>query len=194
MFGLKTKIPVCCAAVALTLLCAACAEEQKEFVSHPTDPETTPTMVSRDVKTVISEEGHTRYRIITPLWNLFEEAELPHWTFPDGVTAEELDDNYKTTTTLKCDSAYYDKRANIWHLYGNVRITNTDGDVILTNWLDWDQNAHKIHSESFIHVEKKDRVIEGYGYESNETFTSYRLHRVEAILPIEESRFPHPNS
>ena len=42
------------------------------MVSHSTDPEVVPTMMTTDVQTVISDSGHTRYRIVAKLWNMFE--------------------------------------------------------------------------------------------------------------------------
>ena len=170
----------------------ACKDEVKSVVKHPTDPENVPTMISHDVQTIISDSGHTRYRINTKLWCMYEEASRPHWTFPKGVTAQELDDNYQEVTTIKADSAHYDKMLRLWTLTGNVRITNKDGDAISTNELFWDQTKHQLFSESFIHIEKQGRVIEGYGYESNERLTTYTLRQVEAIFPIDEKRMPHP--
>jgi LPS export ABC transporter protein LptC len=181
-------------ALILTLAVVSCKEDSTSVVSHPTNPDVVPTMTTSDVQTVISDSGHTRYRISTPLWNMFEEAKHPHWTFPKGVTCEELDDNFKTASTIKCDSAYFDKMNNLWTLTGNVRITNPAGDVVLTDELMWDQRAHRMYSEAFIHIEKQGRIIEGYGYESNERLTTYKLRQVEAIFPIDESRMPHPNS
>ena len=181
-------------ALILTLAVVSCKEDSTSVVSHPTNPDVVPTMTTSDVQTVISDSGHTRYRISTPLWNMFEEAKQPHWTFPKGVTCEELDDNFKTASTIKCDSAYFDKMNNLWTLTGNVRITNPAGDVVLTDELMWDQRAHRMYSDAFIHIEKQGRIIEGYGYESNERLTTYKLRQVEAIFPIDESRMPHPNS
>ena len=181
-------------ALALTLAVASCKDDSTSVVSHPTNPEVVPTMATRDVQTVISDSGHTRYRIAAPLWNMFEEARHPHWTFPEGVTCEELDDNYKPASTIKCDSAYFDKMSNLWTLIGNVRITNPTGDIVLTDELMWDQHEHRLYSDAFIHIEKQGRIIEGYGYESNERLTTYQLRQVEAIFPIDESRMPHPNS
>ena len=182
--------------ITLTVLLAvaSCKEDSTSVVSHSTNPEVVPTMTSTDVQTVISDSGHTRYRIAAPVWNMFEESKHPHWTFPKGVTCEELDDKYNTASTIKCDSAYFDKMENLWTLTGNVRITNPSGDVVLTDQLMWDQHAHRLYSEAFIHIEKQGRIIEGYGYESNERLTTYKLRQVEAIFPIDESRMPHPGS
>lgn len=181
-------------AVFLTVVATGCKEDTTTMVDHPTNPELVPTMTTTDVKTVISDEGHTRYRIETKLWNMYEEASQPHWTFPKGVKCEELDNNYKTISTIKCDSAYFDKGKSLWTLTGNVNITNVSGDVVLTDELMWDQHTHKMYSDAFIHIEKQGRIIEGYGYESNEKLTTYTLRQVEAIFPIDERRMPHPNS
>ena len=181
-------------AIIIAMAFASCKDDGTSVVSHATDPEKVPTMSTTDVQTVISDSGHTRYRIEAPLWNMFEEAKHPHWTFPDGVTCEEMDNNYQTTSTLKCDSAYFDKENSLWTLTGNVKITNPSGDIVLTDQLMWDQQQHKLYSDAFIHIEKQGRIIEGYGYESNERLTTYTLRQVEAIFPIDESRMPHPGS
>ena len=179
-------------ATALVSLAGCKDGELKSVVDHATDPERVPTMATNDVQTIISDDGHTRYRITTDRWLMFEEAREPHWVFPDGVKAEEMDSAYAVISTIECDSAYYDKHRQLWDLNGNVRITNSDGDVILTDQLFWNQSDHKLYSDAFIHIEKQGRIIEGYGYQSNETFTTYTLRRVEAIFPIDESRMPHP--
>ncbi len=181
-------------AAVLVTAATSCKDDSTSVVSHPTNPEKVPTMTSRDVETVISDSGHTRYRIVTKLWNMYEEAALPHWTFPEGVTCEELDNRFNMVSSIKCDSAYFDKNKALWTLTGNVRITNVTGDIVLTDQLMWDQQAHKLFSDAFIHIEKQGRIIEGYGYESNERLTTYQLRQVEAIFPIDESRMPHPGS
>ena len=179
---------------AIITVVTGCKDEGTSVVSHATNPEVVPTMSTTDVQTVISDSGHTRYRIAAKLWNMYEEAASPHWTFPEGVTCEELDNNYNTVTTIQCDSAYFDEVKNLWTLTGNVRMTNVSNDLVLTDELMWDQHAHRMFSDAFIHIEKQGRIIEGYGYESNERLTTYQLCQVEAIFPIDERRMPHPGS
>jgi Protein of unknown function (DUF1239). len=185
-----------CAAVwlvATMLWLTGCKDELGTTHARETDPDSVPTMVSHQVQTIVSDNGTTRYRITTPLWLMYEQARDPHWVFPRGVVAQELDNNMQEVSTIRCDSAYYDKNTQHWSLMRNVRITNADGDVVLTDELFWDQSTHELYSEkSFIHVEKQGRVIEGYGYRSNEKFTTYELQRVEAIFPIDENKMPHP--
>ncbi len=194
LIGVKNLVQIVLLLALTTALCVSCEDSSTTVVSHPTNPEVVPTMTTSDVQTVISDSGMTRYRIAAPLWNMFEEAKEPHWTFPKGVKCEELNKNYEPVTSIKCDSAYFDKNNALWTLTGNVRISNVNNDLILTDQMTWDQRSHQMYSDAFIHIEKQGRIIEGYGYESNERLTTYQLRQVEAIFPIDERRMPHPGS
>ena len=78
--------------VAASVLCS-CDEEKKEVIAGKTDPETTPTMTTTDVATLISDSGITRYKITTPVWYVFDEARDPRWTFPKSLHLEKFDDS-----------------------------------------------------------------------------------------------------
>lgn len=164
----------------------SCSEEKKETISANTDPETFPTVRSVDVNTVISDSGITRYRIETPLWLMFEEAKDPTWKFPNGVHLEKFDDHNRIEASIDCDSATFFKVQQIWKLDGYVNIRNTIGEKFLTNQLFWDQRKRKVYSDSLIHIERQGKIIEGYGFNSNETMTHYNVRRVSAIFPASQ--------
>jgi hypothetical protein len=67
-----------------------------------------------------------------------------------------------------------------------VRSSNTRKEIILTNELYWDQNLKKVYSDSFIHIEQPERILEGFGFESNERLTTYKLKRPMGIFPVDE--------
>ena len=60
-------------------------------------------------------------------------------------------------------------------------------EKFLTNQLYWDQRQHKLYSDSFIHIERPDKVLEGYGFDSNEQLTRYTIRKVSGIFPRELS-------
>lgn len=151
-----------------------------------TDPASTPTMLTRNVSTLISDSGYTRYHITSPLWLMFENAEEPNWKFPVGLDIEKYDNDMKTDATVVCDSATYLSQRRLWRLDGNVRMRNTAGDRFLTQQLFWDQQKHTVYSDSFIHIERSDRIIEGYGFLSNEKMTAYTVNRPSGIFPVPE--------
>lgn len=165
---------------------SGCTEENRQTIAIPADPEKFPTMRTLNVNTVISDSGYTRYRITSPLWLMFEEAKEPHWNFPDGLFVVKYDDAMKENGTFTADTAIYWSLQKIWQFYRNVRMKNVAGDRFLTQQLFWDQNNRKLYSDSFIHIERSDRIIEGYGFESNEEMTQYTIRRPSGIFPTSD--------
>lgn len=173
------------AALLLLFLAAACGPEIKRYVPNVVDGNTTPTMATTDVSTLISDSGYTRYHLVAPLWQMFEDSEDPFWRFPLGVDFEQYDLEMNPTANVVADSAVYFSRRRLWRLDGNVVIVNTQADSFLTQQLFWDQNERKIYTDSFIHIVRSDRIIEGYGMESDQSMTAYTVMRPTAILPAE---------
>lgn len=178
--------------VVVTLL-MGCKDELRDVVNQATDPELVPSVRTTQVQTVVSDSGHTRYRITSPEWLMFEEAREPHWVFPRGVVAEELDAQFRAVRKISCDSAHFSETKNLWSLNGNVNITMVSGDVIATDQMYWNTQSHEFYSDAFVHLEKDDRIIEGTGYHGNEQdgrITNYYLKKVSAIIPFDASRLP----
>lgn len=164
----------------------ACRDEVKSVVEHATDPETTPTMATDSVRTLVSDSGITKYRITAQTWLMYEEAKKPFWRFPDGLLLEQFDSVFDVVASIICDSATYFKNDQLWRLDGNVNIETARCELILTNQLFYSQRRNEIYSDSFVHIEKTDRIIEGYGFVSNDRMTTYTLDSVSGIFPMEQ--------
>lgn len=164
----------------------SCKNEVKSVIQQSTNPEVTPTMLTTDITTLVSDSGVTKYRITSQRWEMYDESDTPNWVFPKGLFLEQFDSTLKVEATFECDSARYLKNSKLWRFMGNVRSWNTKNDLILTNELYWDQNKKKVYSDSFIHIEQPERTLEGYGFESNERLTTYKLKRPMGIFPVNE--------
>lgn len=173
------------AAVAVTV--TSCKDSDPVGMGN-VDVAHTPTMLTRNVETLISDSGVTRFRIITPIWYVYDEVEEPYWNFPEGLNLEKFDNFFRREATVVADSAVYFKNRQIWRLDGNVNITNVMNEKFLTNQLFWDQRLHKLYSDSFIHIERPDKVLEGYGFDSNEQLTRYTIRNVSGIFPASSFR------
>ncbi len=164
----------------------ACTEEKTDVIHREVDGNTVPTMTTYNVVTLISDSGVTRYRITAPLWLVFDEAEEPQWRFPEGMFLEKFDDKFSTEATIVCDSATYFKNKGLWRLDGDVNVLNTLNEKFLSQQIFWDQRSRKVYSDSFIHIEKSDRIIEGYGFNSNERMTTYSINKPAGIFPVSD--------
>lgn len=171
---------------AISLTVSSCNDKKNEILPGRIDPETVPTMMTRDVNTLISDSGITRYSIEAPVWYVFDESSEPKWTFPEGMHIEKYDNLFRVEATIDCDSAVYFKSKQLWRLDGYVDISNAANERFLTEQLYWDQRREKIYSDSFIHIRRADRIMEGYGFESNQNMTQYRILNVSGSFPVEQ--------
>ena len=160
---MRTATSILFLATLLTALLPACKEVKRDVVATPANRDSVVSMKTRDVMTLISDSGMTRYRITAKLWLVYDEARRPNWKFPYGLFLEKFDDNFKVEATIRCDSAFYFKNDKLWRLDGNVVIRNTKKELIETEQIYWDQTFHEVRSDSFVHIERADRILEGYG-------------------------------
>ena len=174
------------AAIVLAAALWSCGEDERPYRQGSIDPDYTPTMTTLRANTVITDSGYPRYRILAPTWLMFDEAEEPRWTFPDGMHMEQYDNSGNIHSTIDCDSAVYFTGRQTWRLDGAVDIASTEGQRFLTQQLWWDRIHHEVYSDSFIHIERPDRVIEGFGFKSDERMTRYMVIRPSGIFPASQ--------
>lgn len=177
------SLPVVLACVAVVMGLWSCKEKEQDLMKGNFDPEHFATMTTTNVNTLISDSGVVRYKIESPVWLVYDQAKEPYWLFPKGVHLEKFNDMFRVEAEVKCDSARYFKDRQLWRLDGYVEITNIAGEKFLTPQLFWDQRSQKLYSDSFIHIERQGRVIEGYGFNSNERLTQYEVRKVMGMFP-----------
>lgn len=166
------------------LLATACREEGKVDVASRINPKTMATMTTKNVATFISDSGVVQYKIVAPLWKVYDEADTPYWVFPKGLYLQKYDPYFHVVATVAADSARYFSRERLWRLDGNVEMTKVPKDLFQTAQLFWDQRRGKIYSDSFIHIETETHVLEGLGFESDERLTAYRVLKPQGIFPV----------
>lgn len=149
--------------------------------------DTLPSMSSLGVTTLISDSGITRYKIITEEWIIFDKKNPPYWAFEKGVYLEKFDTLFQIDASIKADTAYYHERKKLWELKGNVQIRSQRGDKFETPLLFWDEKKEKVYSDKFIQIEQEDKVITGYGFESNQELTEYEIKNTTGIFTIEDT-------
>ncbi len=182
-------LPLLIVAISAIISSSSCKDEKKNFVDDIENATETPTMLTRNVETFISDSGVTRYRITADIWYVYDEAKEPRWTFPKGLFLEQFDNDFRQNSKVNCDSAIYFSDKKLWRLDGDVVMVNVARDSFLTKQLFWDQRTKRIYSDTaFIRIVSKDRTIEGYGFSSNEQMTDYSINRPTAIFSAKNLR------
>lgn len=174
-------------AIILSMLISGCKEDGKLGVAKRIDPSKMPSMSTVNVATLISDSGIIQYKIVSPLWNVYDEVDTPYWNFPKGVYLQKYDRKFNVIASVAADSAKYYRMLNLWKLDGNVEMKKEPGELFLTQQLFWDQRRNRLYSDSFIHIETPQRMLEGHGFESNDRLTEYHISRPTGIFPVDES-------
>ena len=170
--------------VMVAVICSC--SEKTEQVGAITDRAKTPSLRATEVSTVVSDSGVTRYRINTPEWMIYDKAEIPYWEFPEGIRLEKFDVKLNVDAEIQSNYAiYYDKK-RLWDLRDSVKAVNLEGEQFECNQLFWDENTEKVYSDDSIKITQKDKIIKGYGFESNQSLTRYTIRRPIGIFPLSE--------
>jgi LPS export ABC transporter protein LptC len=171
------------------VVASGCREEQKIDVTSGIDPKSMATMTTKNVATFISDSGVVQYKVVAPLWKVFEETDTPYWIFPEGLYLQKYDPYFHVIATVAADSARFYSNQKLWRLDGHVEMTKAPSDLFQTSQLFWDQRRGRVYSDSFIHIETATHVLEGLGFESDERLTSYRIIKPQGIFPINSADF-----
>lgn len=172
--------------VMLLLFTASCGSDVKEVVNDKFDPETSFTLKSTDVSTLISDSGVTRYRATAKVWLMYDKAEEPYQYFPEGIFVEKFDTLFQSEASFKADTAYNYKKKQLWKFIGNVKAISLEGKTFETSLLYWDQEKEKVYSDQYIRIEEADKIITGIGFESNQNMTQYKIFNSTGIFPLKD--------
>ena len=140
-----------------------------------------------DVKTTMSSDGKTMYRIEAPIANQYDKAERPFWDFPEGGVFEKLTDSLTIDNHIECKKAIYYFEDELWELRNRVKATNSKGEIFETELLYMDQKADRIYTDRFVKITQANIWMTGYEFESNQKLTKYSFRKLEGIFPIESA-------
>lgn len=182
-----SRITAALAAAVMLFMVSSCRKDKTDTIPNFSDRKNVPGLFTDSVTTLISDSGRVRYKVVTEVWKVFDKADDPYWYFPEKVYFERFDDSLVVESVVEADTARYFTSRKLWQLRNNVTVMNLSGEKFQTNLLYWDQNKHKIYSDSFIRIEQADQLLMGYGFESNEQLTNYRIFRIKGVFPLDSS-------
>lgn len=166
------------------ILLNACSGKKDDSIIIP-HSDSIPGMSTLGVTSYISDSGLIRYKIVTDEWLIFDKVKSPYWYFPKGLYVEQFDSTLKADAHIECDTAYFFEQKQLWRLVGNVHLENLQEEKFDTEELFWDQKKEIIYSDKYIHIEQKERIITGMGFDSNQSMSAYTIRKPQGIFPIE---------
>ena len=172
--------------VMLAMFVFGCKEKSVQQSVQSQPREQAAVLLTDSVSTLISDSGITRYRIEAQQWIVYDKTDPPYQEFPLGVYLEQFDEDLSVKASLKADYAHYNETAQLWTLRGNVHALNRKGEQFDTPELKWNQQTHRVYSDTSIHITREKSIIEGVGFESNEEMSKYTILNPTGVFPINE--------
>lgn len=186
------SITIVLGAIVMLLLFSSCGGKKKELGEAITERDSLPSMATLGVVTYISDSGVTRYRMEAEEWLMYDRKRPSYWAFEKGVYLEQFDSLFNVDASIKADTAYFYDKQKLWKLMGNVDIKNRKGERFNTELLYWNQATEKVYSDRFIRIEQPDRIITGYGFDSNQQMTIYQIRNMGGIFYVDEEEQKAP--
>lgn len=168
------------------LVLSACSSSIKNDVQLSGVRDSVAVMKSYDVTTLISDSGITRYRVMADEWLVYDKTARPCWLFPKGLHMQQFDENLQVHSEVSSKYAVYYVNEERWILTDSVKAMNVDGEIFETHSLQVEQKEDLIHTDEFVRITQKERIISGIGMRSNQRLTRYTILQTQGIIPIDD--------
>lgn len=141
--------------------------------------------IAEDVTMYHSDSALIRANISGPEFIRYTNVSAPYEKFPKGVHVIFYDKRSQPESWLFANSAIRDQLEEKVTVEGDVLLYNNLGDTLETSQLIWEEKTGKIYTHRFVKLTKPDRIIMGYGFESNQEFSKGHIKAVEGNWAID---------
>ena len=131
-----------------------------------------------------SDSAQLQVKLIAPQLDRFS-GEKPYLELPSGVELEFYDSDMEISSRLTANYAISYEETGLMEAKGNVVLINELGEQLNTEHLIWDEKTGKIYSEEFVKITTADEIILGEGFESNQSFTKFKIKKIKGTINIE---------
>ena len=125
--------------------------------------------------------------IVAPRLLHYSDEKEPYTEMPEGVKATFFDARGRETSRISAASAVSYETEKMIVLRDSVRVYNTKGEELQSEELYWDQRKKTIYTNTFVKIVREGETLRGHGFESNETFTKYKILKPSGPVKLKES-------
>ncbi len=143
-----------------------------------------------------TDSARLQMRISAPEIHYYDNAGEKYTEFPYGMLALFFDRNENVESQLSSRYAIYYMDKDLWEAKDSVVVINSEGEILNTEQLFWDERNELIYSHSFVKVTRPDEVITGVGFEADQTFTTWKIKRIQGTIYLrdeEQAAEPQPD-
>ena len=133
-----------------------------------------------DIETNYYLKGQLEFKLLAEEMKQFRGA--GENIFPKGIKVIVYNQNSDTTAIMSSEFAIQKKNEQLVEAFNNVILLNSKNEQLNTEKLFWDGNAKTIYTDSFVTIKTENEIIMGYGFVTDESFSSYSLSDITGTI------------
>ncbi len=153
-------------------------ENDLETINTITATDETPDEIVNSFHTLYSDSGVVQYEIIAARMEKFSTP-VEQTYFKDGFEVNFFREKDSVISTLTAEYAEITENNNKIIARNNVIFTNhEEKQTLQTEELFWDKKSGRLRTDKRFKVIGEKSIVEGYGLDTDENFTTYNMHKV----------------
>ncbi len=160
-------------------------ENDIEKIKLITQKSKTPSETGKTAEILYSDSARVRVQINAKRMDHYT-TENPYLEMPEGVSVLFFDDSMHIKSRLTAHYAIHLEKERKMEARKNVVVINEKGEQLNTEHLIWDEATAKIYSDEFVKITTQKEIIYGQGFESNQTFSRYKINKIKGNIQIKK--------
>lgn len=186
---IKRPIRIIFGWVSAVLILAQCSSgtSNEEIEKYQQRSDSLSVETATDVTIRYTDSARLKAIVTAPLMERYPDADKPYLEMTKGLRAEFYDRDGQVTNWLRANYGKHHEEEKTIELRNKVQVRNKYDEQLESEELFWDQTSKTIHTDKFVKIKRKDELIYGEGFESNETFTKYKIIKPSGRVKLKET-------
>jgi LPS export ABC transporter protein LptC len=161
-------------------------ENDIEVIKSLSGDQLLPSQSMINAEIIYTDSARLQLRITAPEIHNYSNAAEKYTEFPRGVFAEFFDRAGNVESQLNSKYAIYYTDNELWEAKDSVVVINSEGEILNTDQLYWDERLKIIYSNAFVRITRPQEVIMGEGFEADETFSRWKIKKIQGTIYIQD--------
>ena len=142
-----------------------------------------PEMSGENMELFYSDFALLKYKVITPLYNKYNQDDKKYDEFPKGIHAELYEKDGSMVGSITSKYAKKLEEEMLWELRDDVVVINDKGEKLETELLYWDMKKEIVYSDRYSRLTADENIIEGNnGFKSDQSLRNPVFNKVTGVI------------
>lgn len=169
---------VLAAALSVSLVISSCGEKFKP-TSTDISGSQLPSHESWNSNVIFSDSSITKAVLKAGKISVYSEG---GFTLVDSGAVVEFYSNGVIVSTLKGGRGKVNDKTKDIEIYDSVSVVSKDSVKLFTDKLFWNNASRMVSTNEFVRIRTPEEEIQGYGFESDQSLSNYRIFKVSGTF------------